>query len=71
MLTQKPTNRSLNKVRLGRPIKLNEAQLVELSKVTEFDIAYTAEQWRLLVPAKFALLLNAIGILKGGSGVIR
>ena len=65
MLTQIPTSQSNNKVRLGRPLGLNEKELDEASTVSDGDIKYVAEQWRLLVPARFALLLNAVGFIKG------
>lgn len=55
---------------MGKPLDLSNAELDEMAKVTPADIAYAAEQWRSLVPAKYVLLLNSIGILKG-SGAIR
>ena len=72
MLTQIPTNPLNNnsKVNMGKPLDLSNAELDEMAKVTPADIAYAAEQWRSLVPAKYVLLLNSIGILKG-SGAIR
>ena len=71
MLTR-TTNPLLSKkrVRLGRPLSLSDSELLELSKVTDSDIKYVAGYWRSVVPARFALLLNAVGFIKGPKGTI-
>ena len=59
------SNSKVRRVKMGKPLRLTDSELDDAAKVTKADIKYTAEQWRLLTPAYFALLLNAIPFIRG------
>ena len=49
----------IRRIRRGRPLRLSPAQIAELARITESDVAAAREFWRRHAPRKFRNLLDA------------